>query len=130
MTAGWTLETKDFTEFVAEFNKKVENGPDIITDYLASEGAEVIKKNIMPLIPVSDRRKVHAAYSQPLTSSSERLAVNIHARGKWHYLYFPDDGGDTERHVGDQRFMLRGAEASVNEIINNLEQKLVKSFNE
>ena len=130
MSDGWELETKDFTEFVTEFNKKVENGPEVITEYLAGEGAEIIKKNILPLIPVSDRNKQHAAYSQPLTSTGERLAVNIHARGKWHYLYFPDDGGNTKHHVGDQRFMLRGTEASVNEIINGLEQKLVKSFNE
>lgn len=127
---SWELDVSSFTEFVSEFNRKVENGPAIITDYLASEGAEVIKKNIMPLIPVSDRKKVHAAYSQPFTSSGERLAVNIHARGKWHYLYFPDDGSNTKKHVGDQQFMLRGAEASVNEIINSLEDRLVKSFND
>lgn len=103
-----------------------------INDVLHHEGAEEIQENIYRILPVSGRkwRKKHraAVVARPLRHYDEMLAVTVVARGTYHYLYFPDDGSNTHRHVGNQQFMRRGAEASVGKIIDICVGKLTESF--
>ena len=47
----------------------------------------------------------------------DMLAVTVAARGKYSYMYFPDDGSNTEKHRGNQQFMKRGAERATERII-------------
>ena len=76
----------------------------IIDKVLRSEGAEEIKKQIARLLPSSGRHwkgKAPAASSAMpgrFDQDNGELSVTIAARGKYHYLYFPDDGSNTRKH--------------------------------
>lgn len=102
-----------------------------IDSILHEEGAEEIKKHIAQLLPESGRRwkrkgaSAKAAMPRKFSQDNDILAVTIAARGKYHYLYFPDDGTNTERHVGNQRFMQKGAEKATPKIIELCLGKLI-----
>ena len=65
----------------------------------------------------------------PFTENTgEELAVTIKTKPKYDYLYFPDDGSNTRRHVGNQQFMRRGAEKSRDRIIDICVGRLAQEF--
>lgn len=106
----------------------------IIDDVLRGEGAEDIKRQIAPLIPSSGRRwkgkgsPASAAMPAAFGQDNDELAVTIAARGKYGYLYFPDDGTNTKKHAGNLQFMRRGAEAAAPSVIDKCIKKLIENF--
>ena len=107
----------------------------IIDKVLRSEGAEEIKKQIARLLPSSGRHwkgKAPAASSAMpgrFDQDNGELSVTIAARGKYHYLYFPDDGSNTRKHAGNKKFMLHGAEAAAPKVVEMCVGKLAEAFN-
>lgn len=107
----------------------------IIDKVLRSEGAEEIKKQIARLLPSSGRHwkgKAPAASSAmpgKFDQDNGELSVTIAARGKYHYLYFPDDGSNTRKHAGNKQFMLHGAEAAAPKVVEMCVGKLAEAFN-
>jgi len=107
----------------------------IIDKVLRSEGAEEIKKQIARLLPSSGRHwkgKAPAASSAMpgrFDQDNGELSVTIAARGKYHYLYFPDDGSNTRKHAGNKQFMLHGAEAAAPKVVEMCVGKLTEAFN-
>ena len=107
----------------------------IIDKVLRSEGAEEIKKQIARLLPSSGRHwkgKAPAARSAMpgrFDQDNGELSVTIAARGKYHYLYFPDDGSNTRKHAGNKQFMLHGAEAAAPKVVEMCVGKLTDAFN-
>lgn len=107
----------------------------IIDKVLRSEGAEEIKKQITRLLPSSGRHwkgKAPAASSAMpgrFDQDNGELSVTIAARGKYHYLYFPDDGSNTRKHAGNKQFMLHGAEAAAPKVVEMCVGKLAEAFN-
>lgn len=107
----------------------------IIDKVLRSEGAEEIKKQIARLLPASGRHwkgKAPAASSAMpgrFDQDNGELSVTIAARGKYHYLYFPDDGSNTRKHAGNKQFMLHGAESAAPKVVEMCVGKLAEAFN-
>lgn len=99
------------------------NAERTIDDVLHNEGAVEIRKSIARLLPASGRnwkgkpRPARSAMPKSFLQDNDMLAVTIAARGKYHYLYFPDDGSTTRHHVGNKRFMKRGAENATSKVI-------------
>ena len=124
-------EIDGLTDALDQFSKN--SGP-IIDEVFHGEGAEEIKKSIAPLIPRSGRRwkKKGRAAADAMPASFKQdngtLAVTIAARGKYHYLYFPDDGSNTIRHAGNQQFMARGGEKAAPKVVDRCIQKLIENF--
>lgn len=108
----------------------------VVDEQLRGEGARKIKRSIPELIRPSGRTwrgKAPSMAGNPgagekLAQDNEPMSVTIAARGRYGYLYFPDDGANTRRHAGNQRFMLRGAERAAPEIAEDLESALVEAF--
>lgn len=104
-----------------------------INDVIHEEGAQEIKKRITSLLPSSGRHwkgkgaSARSAMPKRFSQDDDMLTVTIAARGKYHYLYFPDDGSNTKRHAGNQRFMLRGAENAVPRIVEMCLGKLISN---
>lgn len=104
----------------------------IVDGVLHGEGAELIKQNIARILPSSGRRwkkkgaSARVAMPGKFKQDNGQLAVTIAARGKYGYLYFPDDGTNTRRHAGNQQFMKRGAEESTARIIELCVGKLLE----
>ena len=129
--------TSDFKE-IEELQKRMEEygagSGQLVDSVLHREGAQDIKEKIAPLIPRSGRKwkgkGSAAADAMPRSFRQENgsLSVTIAARGKYGYLYFPDDGSNTRRHAGNLQFMRRGAEAAADKVIERCIKKLIDNF--
>lgn len=102
---------------------------DAINDVLHNYAGNRAQTDIYRFMPVSKKSKgKHAKASQSLSNVNGNLSVTVTARGKWHYLYFPDDGTNTYRHAGNQRFFERGGEAAMNDIVDRCVSRLTNDF--
>ena len=108
------------------------NAEDAINEVLHNEGGGLIQEAIKRLMPKSGkswRGKAPAAKSSnSLRNINENLSVTVTTNKKYQYLYFPNDGTNTRRHVGNQRFFEKGGEAVQSEIIERCISKLTNNF--
>lgn len=126
-----TLNAEDFDKVLKAIEQFPGNAEKAINEVLHGEGAELIQERIRKYMPVSDKKKgSHAVDSKSLTPVGTNLAVTVKSTNKFHYLYFPDDGTNTRRHVGNQQFFLSGAEDASGEIVDILTGKLTQTFEE
>jgi len=117
-----------------EMEKYGQGAGQIVDEVLHGEGAQLIKNRIVPLIPRSGRtwkkkgRAAAAAMPGSFSQDNGQLSVTVAARGKYHYLYFPDDGSNTRKHAGNKQFMQRGDENAAGEIIERCLGKLLENY--
>lgn len=112
--SGFALDGGAAKELEARVRAFGDGAEDVVNGILHSEAGPLIYERINPLIHPSGRRfKGHTASAKsskwPVYRTGENLAVTVAASAKFRYLYFPDDGGNTKRHAGNQHFMFRGA---------------------
>lgn len=130
------LDTKDFDKVTEAVKKFADSAvaERLINDYLHTEGGDIIKENVQKILPVSGRtwkgKRPAASQTDPFTKKEENLAVIVKTKGTYHYLYFPDDGANTEHHQGNQQFMFKGAQESEDKVVNEVIDKLVKRLEE
>ncbi len=131
------MDVRDFdriSDVISEFADSSE-AEQIINEYLREDGGELIKQKIHEMLPVSGRKpwkgkKTAAKATEPFRKTAGNLSVKVHTKSAYHYLYFPDDGSDTERHYGNQQFMFDGASQSSETIANEVIEELVKRLEE
>ena len=108
-----------------------------VDNVLHNEGGRLIQEEIMRLLPESGRKpwkgkKTAAKRTQPFTQKNESLAVTIRTKSAYHYLYFPDDGTNTKRHVGykgkPREFMFKGAENQTSRIMDLCINRLIEKW--
>jgi hypothetical protein len=108
------------------------NAEETINQVLHNEGGQLIQDAIRSIIPVSGvhwkGKKGPAKTSKSLRNTTENLAVWVRSAKSHQYLYFPDDGTNTRRHVGNQQFFRRGAESVRDEIIDRCIGRLKLNF--
>lgn len=132
-----TIVRLDATEFdrLQEAIKQFQgNAEQTINDVLHNEGGLLIQDSIRRLIPESGKnwkgKAAPAKSGKSLRALNTNLAVAVTTTNKYHYLYFPDDGSNTRRHVGNQHFFYEGAEAVSDDIIERCIEKLINKFEE
>lgn len=127
----FTMDAQDFDRLQEAIQKFPGNAEKVINETLHGQGAVLIEERIRRYMPKSDKKKgSHAVDSKSLTPVGSNLAVTLKSTNKYHYLYFPDDGTNTRRHVGNQQFFLRGAEDTSSEIVDIIAEKLTQTFEE
>ncbi len=103
-----------------------------INDVLHNEAGQLIQEEIKRLMPASGRhwagKRRSAKNAKSLTEKKENLAITVKAATAYQYLYFPDDGSSTKRHVGNQHFFRRGGENKKEEIINRCIERLTENI--
>lgn len=107
-----------------------------VDDVLHNEGGKLINDEIMRLLPASGRKwsgkKPAAKSTQPFTQLDGTLSVTIATKSAYNYLYFPDDGTNTKRHIGykgkPREFMMKGAENKTGEIIDRCINRLIQRW--
>lgn len=128
------MDIKDFERVESAIKKYQGNAEDAINEVLHNEASDLIQESIRLLMPVSGRtwrkKKPAAKTAKSLGEQKFNLAIVVKAEKAYQYLYFPDDGTNTRRHVGNQQFFLKGAELKKDEIINRCVERLVKEFND
>ena len=130
----YDLDATEADRLAEAMNQYEGTAGQIIDDVLHGEGAEIIKDKIAMLLPASGRkwkgkgRPARSVMPRSFKQDNGQLSVTIAARGKYHYLYFPDDGSNTRKHAGNQQFMLRGGEDAASEVIDLCIGKLTENF--
>lgn len=107
-----------------------------VDDVLHNEGGKLINDEIIRLLPESGRKwkgkKTAAKRTQPFTQDNGSLSVTIRSKSAYNYLYFPDDGTNTKRHIGykgkPREFMMHGAENKTSEIIDRCITRLIEKW--
>lgn len=132
MSAPFKINVAEFEklqEAMKEFQGDTESA---INEVLHGEGATLIQDSIRRLIPTSNKSwkgKAPAAKTgKSLRSVNENLAVIVTTTKVYQYLYFPNDGTNTRRHVGNQQFFEAGGEAVQDEVIQRCITKLTNNF--
>jgi len=134
MSEWFKTDFKEVEELQEHMEKFGAGSGQIVDGVLHREGAEDIKKQIAPLIPSSGRRwkgkgsPASAAMPAAFSQDNDQLSVTIAARGRYGYLYFPDDGTNTRKHAGNLQFMRRGAEAAIPSVIDKCIKVLIENF--
>lgn len=134
--ATFNLDTDQFEKLTATMEKYGEGAGNVIDDVLHNEGGKLISEEIMMLLPASGRKwkgkKAAAKRAQPFTQEDRPLSVTIKTKPAYGYLYFPDDGTNTRRHVGykgkPREFMQKGADNRAEEIIDRCINRLIKEW--
>ncbi len=128
------LDTRQYEAVIEQVEKFADGSEaeEIINEYLAGEGGDLISKKIHDLLPVSGRnwrgKKAAAKSTDPFRKTAGNLSVKVHTKSGYHYLYFPDDGSNTNHHYGNQQFMFDGASGASNEIANEVIERLVEKM--
>ena len=113
-----------------------QNAEESINEVLHGKGADVIIEDIRPRIHSSKRKWKGKKTSAKLVKSlvldkkkSDNLTTVIHSKSGYGYLYFPDDGQTTEKHAGEQHFMLKGAENKAGTVLQMCVDNILKNAN-
>lgn len=128
------LDTSELDDLQAALEEYEGHAGRMIDEVLHGEGATVIKEKIAALIPESGRtwrgKGASASSAMPgrFSQDNETLGVTIAARGKYGYLYFPDDGSNTMKHAGGQHFFQAGGEEASGEVVELIIGKLTEGL--
>lgn len=130
------MDTKEVERLFNAVKNFPQNAEEAINDVFHNEAPPLVSDSIKRLIPESGRTwkgkatAARTAKSSVTERKDERgnLAFAVGTTAKYHYLYFPDDGENTRRHVGDQHFFQRGGEAKQSEIVDRCITRITNIF--
>lgn len=129
-----SIEYNDIVALEQVFLSFGDKATKVVNDVLHSSAIPIVENNIQMLLPSSGRKwkgkKAAASSTNPLRSDTGNLLeVIIRSKKEYNYLYFPDDGTNTDHHRGNQHFMQSGADNSMNRIVDLCTANLVENFN-
>lgn len=106
----------------------------IINEYLHGEGGVIVRDHIREILPVSGRtwngKKTAASKTNPFYLEKGNLYVKVKTKGDYKYLYFPDDGTNTDHHAGNKQFMWHGADNASRFVENGIIKQLLRRWEE
>lgn len=130
--ARFEMDTKEIERLHNAIRNFPGNAEEAINDVFHNDAPPLVAEEIKRLMPTSGRTwsgKAPAAKgAKSLTDETANLAFTVKTTGKYHYLYFPDDGSNTRRHVGNQQFFQRGGEAKQSEIVDRCITRIANNF--
>ena len=130
--ARFEMDTKEVERLHQAIRNFPGNAEDAINDVFHNEAPPMVSEEIRRLMPTSGKRwngKAPAARTaKSLTDETANLSFTVKTTVKYHYLYFPDDGSNTRRHVGDQQFFKRGGEMREAEIVDRCITRITTNF--
>ena len=104
----------------------------VINEEFESYGAPLVEESIQRILPVSGRtwkgKKAGAKSAKPFMHDMQNLGFIVRTKSAYDYLYFPDDGSNTRKRRGNQRFMIRGAEEATPKIVDRCLARLSEAL--
>lgn len=134
--ARFEMDTAEIERLYKTIRNFPGNAEDAINDVFHNEAPPIVSDAIKRLIPVSGRTWKGKAPAAKTAKSSvterkderKNLSFAVGTTGKYHYLYFADDGSNTRNHVGNQQFFQKGGEEKQPEIIDRCIVKIKNEF--
>ena len=129
--ANFEISSEDIQRLQEPIMNYGNNAEQTINEFLNTEAKQMFSNSITNLIPVSDRNKQHAKDAQPVKGEqNQNLSLYLHTPGKWHYLYFPDEGAGIKfANKAPYDFMRKGVEQESDNVINGMLNKLQNDLN-
>lgn len=124
------INTTEFGQLEEAMKAYTGDVEEAINEVLHEEAPPIIQDSIRRLMPRSDvkswkGKKPHAKDSESLRNINGNLSVTITTQKNYQYLYFPNDGTNTRRHVGNQQFFEQGGEAVTADIVERCMRRLI-----
>ena len=130
--ARFEMDTKEIERLHNVIRNFPGDAEEAINDVFHNDAPPIVSEAIKRLIPTSGRtwrgKPPAAKGAKSLTDETANLAFTVKTTAKYHYLYFPDDGTNTRRHIGNQQFFQRGGEAKQSEIVDRCITRIVQKF--
>lgn len=130
--AWFEMDAKEVERLYNTIKNFPGNAEKSINDVFHNEAPLLVQEEIKRLMPVSGKtwkgKAPAAKTAKSLTEDKGNLSFTVRSNGKYNYLYFPDDGTNTRRHVGNQQFFKRGGENKQSEIVDRCINRIVKDF--
>lgn len=128
------LDAKQVDRLQDAMSKYAGQAGRIVDEVLHNEGGKLISEEIMRLLPESGRtwagKKPAAKQAKPFMQENGSLSVTVKTKPAYNYLYFPDDGTNTRRHIGykgvPREFMRKSGERQADRIIDLCIARLTK----
>ena len=125
----FAIELKQFNELLQRVSKYGTEAETKINDYVHNEAPQKIRPEIIGLIPVSDRNKVHARNSAPVgRQENYNLAVKVITSKEFNYLVFPDEALGNSYKNAPLDFTGRGLEAALPVLIDEMTARVMENF--
>ena len=129
---GFQINVIEFDRLHHALRNYQGNTEKAINEVLHEEVSPLVQEAIQRLIPVSGKKwkgkKPAAKTAKSLRDIKANVSLTVTTTKNYQYLYFPDDGTSTTRHVGNQQFFQKGGESQMDEIVNRCIKKLVNGF--
>ena len=131
--AWMTLDTSNLDALGERIRAYPGDAEKVVNRVMHEEVGPIAYPEINAFIKPSGRKfKGHAKSAKdsawPRYDTDENLSVTVGTKAKWRYLYFPDDGTNTYKHAGNQRFFERGGENAMPRIVDALESALIEEW--
>lgn len=134
--ARFEMDSKEIERLFNAIRNFPGNAEKSINEIFHNDAPPLVSEEIKRLMPVSGRMWKGKAPAAKTAKSSvterkdemKNLTFAVGTTGKYHYLYFPDDGSNTRNHVGNQQFFQRGGENKQTEIVDRCITQIVTDF--
>ncbi|HEL8967926.1 TPA: hypothetical protein U0G44_002880 [Listeria monocytogenes] len=134
MCAKWSVDFADVDKLTELISKIPNKSEEIINKTLETKAVPLAKQNIEKRINLSKNwkgqllNKNHAQTAGPFVAKMNNLGFELVSKPKFNYLIFPDQGVGKNNKT-KQDFMLLGLEESTAEIVEMLEEDVLKEIN-
>ncbi|HHW4467436.1 TPA: hypothetical protein ACUWZY_002311 [Listeria monocytogenes] len=134
MCAKWSVDFADVDKLTELISKIPNKSEEIINKTLETKAVPLAKQNIEKRINLSKNwkgqllNKNHAQTAGPFVAKMSNLGFELISKPKFNYLIFPDQGVGKNNKT-KQDFMLLGLEESTAEIVEMLEEDVLKEIN-
>ncbi|EOC7149449.1 hypothetical protein ACI7NL_001080 [Listeria monocytogenes] len=134
MCAKWSVDFADVDKLTELISKIPNKSEEIINKTLETKAVPLAKQNIEKRINLSKNwkgqllNKNHAQTAGPFVAKMSNLGFELVSKPKFNYLIFPDKGVGKNNKT-KQDFMLLGLEESTAEIVEMLEEDVLKEIN-
>lgn len=130
--AWFEMDAKEVERLYNTIRNFPGNAEKSINDVFHNEAILLVQEEVKRLMPVSGKtwkgKAPAAKTAKSLTEDKGNLSFTVRSNGKYNYLYFPDDGTNTRRHIGNQQFFKRGGENKQTEIVDRCISRIVEDF--
>lgn len=130
--ARFEMDSKEVDRLFQTVKDFPGNAERSINEVFHNEAPPLVEEAIYWLMPMSGKtwagKKAPARTAKSLTKETSNLAFAVKSKTVYNYLYFPDDGTNTRRHIGNQQFFRRGGEMKQKEIVDRCITRIVSDF--
>lgn len=128
MPANFSVDASKFESLQRNIERLPNVAEKIINEDLKSRIAPVMKKSVLGLMPISNRKKAHAKLYQSINDDNKEN-LTLKPKSKYRYLVFPDLGLGTSKKKAAKKFMERGVDKKVDYSIEELNKSLIEEIN-